>query len=329
MECPKLAAKAAKMSSRTPVRGNHAIAMDVRVKSSNEYGGRRSPNSAFATSKRNSAGSRTPSPNMARGSPRSEKKKLRRRTPSPTMRRKDHVENGAENSDAPSRKGIGSVVSRFLAIQNQMMEENEQECAEVSRAFEKGTAATGGGGGSRMASPSRRAPPAEQRHQQRHFYGAGVVRADAKAPADTMFSSRRPRLTIDTASTSLAATREQQQQQQQSASSPETVISSEWSSSNSPRHSPRAFSYHPPPSFIPRIKLEALHSPRGVVRGKKSIFDSHSPDPNKAAAPLSSPFSAFRSTSEQSLSSYNNKVLPPHCESAVDPYNEDDDAGSC
>lgn len=75
-------------------------------------------------------------------------------------------------------------------------------------------------------------------------------------------------------------------------SSPETVISSvsdytAWScaSPRSPNHV--EFQHHPPPSFVPRIKLEALRSPRTCDA------ETRSPDPKKSASTLHSPCSAF------------------------------------
>lgn len=76
-----------------------------------------------------------------------------------------------------------------------------------------------------------------------------------------------------------------------SLSSPETVISSvsdytAWSCP-SPRSPNRVeFSHQPPPSLVPRIRLEALRNPRLYEKVQRS------PDPNKAAA-LYSPCSAF------------------------------------
>jgi len=83
-------------------------------------------------------------------------------------------------------------------------------------------------------------------------------------------------------------------------SSPETVISSvsdytSWScaSPRSPNHV--EFSYRPPPSFVPRIRLEALRSPR---RGVDDYVLS--PDPAKSISTLYSPRSAFTPRSNAS-----------------------------
>ena len=77
-------------------------------------------------------------------------------------------------------------------------------------------------------------------------------------------------------------------------SSPETVVSSlsdhtTWSiaSPRSPNH--MSFGYRPPPSFVPRIKLEALRSPRRSDDEGAML----SPDRNRAAGTMYSPRSAF------------------------------------
>ena len=99
-------------------------------------------------------------------------------------------------------------------------------------------------------------------------------------------------------------------------SSPETVISSvsdytAWScaSPRSPNHV--EFSYRPPPSFVPRIRLEALRSPR------RGVVDDYilSPDPAKSISTLYSPRSAFTprsSASNDDLRSAGNAPAAKH-----------------
>ncbi|KAH8074697.1 hypothetical protein JL721_2267 [Aureococcus anophagefferens] len=99
-------------------------------------------------------------------------------------------------------------------------------------------------------------------------------------------------------------------------SSPETVISSvsdytAWScaSPRSPNHV--EFSYRPPPSSVPRIRLEALRSPR------RGVVDDYilSPDPAKSISTLYSPRSAFTprsSASNDDLRSAGNAPAAKH-----------------
>ena len=84
------------------------------------------------------------------------------------------------------------------------------------------------------------------------------------------------------------------------STSPETVISSvsdytTWScaSPRSPNHV--EFTYRPPPEFVPRIRLEALRSPRS-----SGDLQAFSPDPAKSVSSLYSPRSAFTPRSDAS-----------------------------
>ena len=86
------------------------------------------------------------------------------------------------------------------------------------------------------------------------------------------------------------------------STSPETVISSvsdytTWScaSPRSPNHV--EFTYRPPPEFVPRIRLEALRSPRS-----SGDLQAFSPDPAKSVSSLYSPRSAFTPRSDASAS---------------------------
>ena len=63
------------------------------------------------------------------------------------------------------------------------------------------------------------------------------------------------------------------------------------------------FSYRPPPSFVPRIRLEALRSPR---RDADHVL---SPDPAKSISTLYSPRSAFTPRSTTSNDSTKRAVL--------------------
>jgi len=95
---------------------------------------------------------------------------------------------------------------------------------------------------------------------------------------------------------------------QRSSSPSSSLISSEGMSCvmvspRSPNHI--EFGYQPPPSFVPRIKLEALRSPRG------NVDDLLSPDLSKSIEVLSSPRSAFTPRSYTSNSS-TSTPRPPH-----------------
>mmetsp|Transcript_17449 Transcript_17449/g.26245 ORF Transcript_17449/g.26245 Transcript_17449/m.26245 type:complete len:701 (-) Transcript_17449:1230-3332(-) len=81
-------------------------------------------------------------------------------------------------------------------------------------------------------------------------------------------------------------------------SSPETVISSisdysAWSCPSPKSPNQIEFSYQPPPSFVPRIRLEALRSTKDKERTSLDKFVHLSPDPNKSVSSLYSPCSAF------------------------------------
>eukprot|EP00639_Heterosigma_akashiwo_P016730 CAMPEP_0206397508 /NCGR_PEP_ID=MMETSP0294-20121207/23519_1 /ASSEMBLY_ACC=CAM_ASM_000327 /TAXON_ID=39354 /ORGANISM="Heterosigma akashiwo, Strain CCMP2393" /LENGTH=171 /DNA_ID=CAMNT_0053852637 /DNA_START=728 /DNA_END=1243 /DNA_ORIENTATION=- len=72
--------------------------------------------------------------------------------------------------------------------------------------------------------------------------------------------------------------------------------------------SPREFGYQPPPSFIPRIRLDALRSPRP----DEEVFEC--PDLNMSIELLSSPRSAFTprsNTSNSSTSTSRPEFYPP------------------
>lgn len=170
------------------------------------------------------------------------------------------------------------------------------------------------------------------------------LHATAKAPTDQMFSSayaRRLKKRADANREELARRRGAFSHSAGASSlargsSPETVISqlsdyTAWSCPSPRSPSRLEFSHRPPPSFVPRIRLEALRSPR--ARDNPPLH--HSPDPNKAAA-LYSPCSAFtprsdcsgrhsdastRATAKQAATKLRANKLPPHPE--PEPTNAD------